>query len=171
MADKIHVYSLTDATVKEISAVANNNAAKLNLSRGNIYAECTAEAGGYLFLSYIALPGHKATVNGKRIEINDDYLGFMIVPLEKGENRVEIKYSSPYVKYAVFGLIGALIIGFAYVFLLKKRDFSVGKFGRVVRVAAASLCAVVVLVFMVTPVGVFIYKLVMKIVGLIAKLF
>lgn len=171
MAEKIHVYSLTDAAVKEISAVANNNAAKLNLSRGNIYAECTTEDGGYLFLSYIALPGHKATVNGKRVEINDDYLGFMIVPLEKGENNIEIKYSSPYVKYAVFGLIGALIIVFAYCFLLKKRDLSSGKFGVGVRVAAASLCAVVVLVFMVVPVGVFVYKLVMKVVGLISGLF
>lgn len=167
----ISLYCITDETVKAISAGAQARAGKSKLSAGTISVTASAEEGEYLFLNYIALPGHRATVNGKAVDIDDNLLGFMLIPLEKGENNVVVSYSSPYVKYAVFGLIAALLVGFAYFILTKKTNIFGGGFAKVIHIAALALCAVVVAVFMVFPLGVFVYKFVYFVIQKIAGLF
>ena len=167
----VSLYCITDETVKAISAVAQARAGKSKLSAGTISVTASAEEGEYLFLNYIALPGHRATVNGKVADIDDNLLGFMLIPLEKGENNVVVSYSSPYVKYAVFGLIAALLVGFAYFILTKKTNIFGGGFAKVIHIAALALCAVVVAIFMVFPLGVFVYKFVYFVIQKIAGLF
>ena len=167
----VSLYCITDETVKAISAEAQARAGKLTLSAGKISVTANAEEGEYLFLNYIALAGHSATVNGKAVDIDDKLLGFMLIPLEKGENSVVVSYSSPYVKYAVFGLIAALLVGFAYFILTKKTNIFGGGFAKVIHVAALALCAVVVAIFMVFPLGVFVYKFVYFVIQKIAGLF
>lgn len=167
----VSLYCITDETVKAISAGAQARAGKSKLSAGTISVTASAEEGEYLFLNYIALPGHRATVNGKVVDIDDNLLGFMLIPLEKGENNVVVSYSSPYVKYAVFGLIAALLVGFAYFILTKKTNIFGGGFAKVIHIAALALCAVVVAIFMVFPLGVFVYKFVYFVIQKIAGLF
>lgn len=167
----VSLYCITDETVKAISAEAQARAGKLTLSAGKISVTANAEEGEYLFLNYIALSGHSATVNGKAVDIDDNLLGFMLIPLEKGENNVVVSYSSPYVKYAVFGLIAALLVGFAYFILTKKTNIFGGGFAKVIHIAALALCAVVVAIFMVFPLGVFVYKFVYFVIQKIAGLF
>ena len=167
----VSLYCITDETVKAISAGAQARAGKLTLSAGKISVTANAEEGEYLFLNYIALAGHRATVNGKAVDIDDKLLGFMLIPLENGENSVVVSYSSPYVKYAVFGLIAALLVGFAYFILTKKTNIFGGGFAKVIHVAALALCAVVVAIFMVFPLGVFVYKFVYFVIQKIAGLF
>lgn len=167
----VSLYCITDETVKAISAGAQARAGKSKLSAGTISVTASAEEGEYLFLNYIALPGHRATVNGKVADINDNLLGFMLIPLEKGENNIVVSYSSPYVKYAVFGLIAALLVGFAYLILNKKTKLFGEGFAKVINIAALALCAVVVAVFMVFPLGVFVYKFVYFVIQKIAGLF
>ena len=168
----VSLYCITDETVKAISAGAQARAGKSKLSAGTISVTASAEEVEYLFLNYIALPGHRATVNGKVVDIDDNLLGFMLIPLEKGENNIVVSYSSPYVKYAVFGLIAALLVGFAYFILTKKTNIFGGGFARAIHIAALALCVVVVAIFMVFPLGVFVYKFVyfviQKIAGLLA---
>lgn len=167
----VSLYCITDETVKAISAGAQARAGKSKLSAGTISVTASAEEGEYLFLNYIALPGHRATVNGKVVGIDDNLLGFMLIPLEKGENNIVVSYSSPYVKYAVFGLIAALLVGFAYLILTKKTKVFGEGFAKVINIAALALCAVVVAVFMVFPLGVFVYKFVYFVIQKIAGLF
>ena len=167
----VSLYCITDETVKAISAGAQARAGKLTLSAGKISVTANAEEGEYLFLNYIALAGHSATVNGKAVDIDDKLLGFMLIPLENGENSVVVSYSSPYVKYAVFGLIAALLVGFAYFILTKKTNIFGGGFAKVIHIAALALCAVVVAIFMVFPLGVFVYKFVYFVIQKIAGLF
>ena len=167
----VSLYCITDETVKAISTEAQARAGKLTLSAGKISVTANAEEGEYLFLNYIALSGHSATVNGKAVDIGDKLLGFMLIPLENGENSVVVSYSSPYVKYAVFGLIAALLVGFAYFILTKKTNIFGGGFAKVIHVAALALCAVVVAIFMVFPLGVFVYKFVYFVIQKIAGLF
>lgn len=167
----VSLYCITDETVKAISAEAQARTGKLTLSAGKISVTASAEEGEYLFLNYIALAGHSATVNGKAVDIDDNILGFMLIPLENGENSVVVSYSSPYVKYAVFGLIAALLVGFAYFILTKKTNIFGGGFAKVINIAALALCAVVVAVFMVFPLGVFVYKFVYFVIQKIAGLF
>ncbi len=167
----VSLYCITDETVKAISAEAQARAGKSKLSAGTISVTASAEEGEYLFLNYIALPGHRATVNDKVVDIDDNLLGFMLIPLEKGENNIVVSYSSPYVKYAVFGLIAALLVGFAYLILTKKTNIFGGGFAKVIHIAALALCAVVVAVFMVFPLGVFVYKFVYFVIQKIAGLF
>lgn len=167
----VSLYCITDETVKAISAGAQARAGKSKLSAGTISVTASAEEGEYLFLNYIALPGHRATVNGKVVDIDDNLLGFMLIPLEKGENNIVVSYSSPYVKYAVFGLIAALLVGFAYLILTKKTMLFGDGFAKVINIAALALCAVVVAVFMVFPLGVFVYKFVYFVIQKIAGLF
>ena len=167
----VSLYCITDETVKAISAGAQVRAGKSKLSAGTISVTASAEEGEYLFLNYIALPGHRATVNGKAVDIDDNLLGFMLIPLEKGENNIVVSYSSPYVKYAVFGLIAALLVGFVYLILTKKTKLFGEGFAKVINIAALALCAVVVAVFMVFPLGVFVYKFVYFVIQKIAGLF
>lgn len=167
----VSLYCITDETVKAISAGAQARAGKSELSAGTISVTASAEEGEYLFLNYIALPGHRATVNGKVVDIDDNLLGFILIPLEKGENNIVVSYSSPYVKYAVFGLIAALLVGFAYLILTKKTMLFGDGFAKVINIAALALCAVVVAVFMVFPLGVFVYKFVYFVIQKIAGLF
>ena len=167
----VSLYCITDETVKAISAGAQARAGKSKLSAGTISVTASAEEGEYLFLNYIALPGHRATVNGKVVDIDDNLLGFMLIPLKKGENNIVVSYSSPYVKYAVFGLIAALLVGFAYLILTKKTMLFGEGFAKVINIAALALCAVVVAVFMVFPLGVFVYKFVYFVIQKIAGLF
>ena len=167
----VSLYCITDETVKAISAGAQARAGKLTLSAGKISVTANAEEGEYLFLNYIALAGHRATVNGKAVDIDDNILGFMLIPLENGENSVVVSYSSPYVKYAVFELIAALLVGFAYFILTKKTNIFGGGFAKVIHIAALALCAVVVAIFMVFPLGVFVYKFVYFVIQKIAGLF
>ena len=165
------LYCVTDATVKDISAKAQARAGELKLSKGNISVTVEAACGEYLFLNYIALPGHTATVNGKPVEIDDNLLGFMLVPLEDGANKVEIKYSSPYVKYAVFGLIAALLVGFSYFILVKKVKIFGATICKIIQIAAVVLCLTVVVAFLVYPLGVMLYKVVYLLITKIAALF
>jgi len=157
----VNLYCLSDATVRRMAEKVKNNRADVTLSAGKIAASVqSAGNGDYLFLNYVALSGHTAYVNGKEVEINDDYLGFMLVPLENGMNEVEIFYSSPYVKYAVFGLIAAFLVGFLYIVFNKKKFFEIKKTMVVVRLAAYGLCTAILLFFYVFPIGVFVYKLI-----------
>lgn len=167
----VSLYCITDETVKAISAGAQARAGKSKLSAGTISVTASAEEGEYLFLNYIALPGYRATVNGKVVDIDDNLLGFMLIPLKKGENNIVVSYSSPYVKYAVFGLIAALLVGFAYLILTKKTKLFGEGFAKVINIAALALCTVVVAVFMVFPLGVFVYKFVYFVIQKIAGLF
>lgn len=169
--DACKVYYLPDDTVKLISQKAEKGKGELKLSAGKITVDINAESGENLFLNYVALPGHTAYVNGKKTQMTDNYLGFMLVPLENGQNHVEITYNSPYLKLAAIGLIIALVYVVVYYFLAVRRKFVQNKLGGVLTVAAYALCTVVLLFFFVMPLFIGLYKLIMLGIRALGSLF
>ena len=112
--------------IQTISDLAKSRAAAYRIVGGqefvvSAYAESDGE---YLFMNYVAIDGFKATVNGRNAELIDNGLNFMLVKLDKGENNVVIKYSSPYKKYALVGVLlgaAAILAVIALTLFAKKR--------------------------------------------------
>ncbi len=169
--DACKVYYLSDDTVKSLYRNAEEDKGELKLSAGKITVDINAESGEKLFLNYVALPGHTAYVNGKKTQMTDNYLGFMLVPLESGQNHVEITYSSPYLKLAAIGSVIALVYAVVYYFLAIKRKFVQNKLGGVLTIAAYALCAAVLLFFFVMPLFIGLYKLIMLAIRSLGSLF
>ncbi len=137
------------------------NKVDFSISGGNTFTvSCNAaDDNTYLFLSYVKLGGHKVTINGKSSEFIDNDLDFMLIKLNKGVNLVTIQYRSPYIKYAVFGLIGALLLGLLIFFIVKKIAlFSLTK--GVIYIAGIVLFVIVFGFFILLPLGAFLSKLI-----------
>ncbi|MBQ9713708.1 MAG: YfhO family protein [Clostridia bacterium] len=146
--------------VWELSEYLHGKAADVQVEAGEITATVTAEAEDeYLFLNFVASKGYTVTVNGKKAELVDNDLKFLMVKLEQGENVVHFSYSSPYVKYAGVGTIAALVL-VAGVFIIVKKTKLLDKCAPVVAWAGIGLGVALVAFFMVYPTGIFAAKLV-----------
>lgn len=71
----------------------------------------TEEDNQSLMLTIPFNKGFKAKVNGKSVKISKTLDTFMSIPLEKGHNEVELKYTSP-------GLLLGLVVGFIGIILM-----------------------------------------------------
>lgn len=150
-------FIVADESVKEALENANNNAAKMQLAPNVISAEVTAEDGEYLFLNYIALKGHTAFVNGKKVELEKNGLNFMLLKLERGKNEVKIVYSSPYVGYALAGAVIGLFLVFAVLFIYRFKKVKLFVFGGIYY-AAIALCLAVLAFFFIMPLILMLFK-------------
>ncbi|MCD8373303.1 MAG: YfhO family protein [Clostridia bacterium] len=134
-----------------------------SLLKTTISTNVTAEQEGqYLFINYVALDGHTAYVNGKEVELADNGLNMLLVPLEKGENEVVIEYSSPSVKQMAAGAAAAVVLLglIAAFFCGKKGKLRFEKVKTPVAALSVILAAAVVAFFMIFPAAVFAVKLV-----------
>ncbi len=156
-----------DDNDEELYDVAWKNKVDYKIKNGNAFVS-TINADDnetYLFMNYVAIDGFKATVNGKDAELIDNGLDFILVKLEKGRNTVEIKYSSPYIKYGIFGLIGGLLLIFLVVLILKKGSFY-KKLKPVIFVAAIVLALGIFAFFFAYPTSLFLTKLIKLLISL-----
>lgn len=150
--------------VKQLSNAANQKKAELNEKGNRFFVKTTAEAGEYLFMSYVAIDGFSAKVNGKTVELIDNGLGFILLPLEEGENEVELTYSSPYPLLGlVGGIVGGVVAVAVYLCNKKKKVFNFIK--KPLFIAAYVLAVGVFGFFIAYPSSVFLVKL-MKLVFL-----
>lgn len=152
------VYDVSDDD-EEVYDVVWKNKVPYEIVNGNCFnlVVDTTDDETYLFLNYVKLDGHLATVNGKTAELIDNGLDLMLIKLEKGKNEVVIKYHSPYIKYAVFGLIaGLLIIAIIYCLLRFKKLYKV--FDTVIYVCGIVLFIAVAGFFILLPVSAFLVK-------------
>ena len=147
------------ATVKELSEYLWQRAAeKIEVSAGKITVKVeNAKEGEALFLNFVASKGYTVTVNGKKAELIDNDLKFLSVALEEGENEIVFEYSTPYVKYIVIGVAGALVGLLVVAFVVKKTKI-VDWVSPVVAWAGISLATVVVAVLMLYPTVAFLIK-------------
>ena len=147
--------------LSELKESLSSRAVQYKIVNGNRFeVKANAETDcEYLFLNYVALKGFDIKVNGKKTEFVDNGLNFMIVKLDKGENDVTITYNSPYVLYALIGVIITVAIGLA-VFKISRS----GKKFRSVAIPVAYFSAIVLAIavfgfFIGYPTVVFLKKL------------
>ncbi len=163
-------FAVLDDNIQKLYDMASAQTVDFVTSKDGIKVSLTAEKGEYLFLNYVALPGHVAYVNGEKREMEENVLNFMLVKLDEGENRVEIVYNSPYVKLILVGAVLAFSIVAVCLFVEKKKriyDF----LAPVVYWAAIGLSAALAVFYLVMPTVVCAYKLVLSAVRKIIGLF
>ncbi len=157
---------VTPASATELSEYLWDKAADVKVEAGKITAKVTAEKGESLLLNFVAVKGYSVTINGKKAELVDNDLKFLLVDLEEGENEVVFTYSSPYVKYALAGVAAGLVTLVAVAFVLKKTKL-MDKVSPVISWAGILLSVGVVTFFMLYPTGVFMTKVVELVKGLL----
>ncbi len=158
LAVKYNTHTVHNGVVRELSAYLSEKAAKLEVGAGTIKATVTAEKDENLLLNFVAVNGYTVTVNGKKAELIDNDLNFLLVGLEEGENEVVFTYTSPYGKYALLGVAAGVVGLLAVAFVLKKTKW-VDKLAPVISWAGIGLSVAVVAFFMIYPTGVFLSKI------------
>ncbi len=156
---------VTPTIATELSEYLHTKAAKVEVGAGQITARVTAKKGENLMLNFVAAKGYSVAVNGKKAELIDNDLKFLLVALEEGENEVVFTYSSPYVKYAAVGVGGGIVMLLAVAFVVKKTKW-VEKCSPVIAWAGIALAVALVGFFMLFPTGVFLSKLLPYVKGL-----
>ena len=143
--------------------------ANYTIDGGNKF-NVTVNADGedcYLYMNYVAIDGFTATVNGKKVDLTDNGLKFIMVKLDQGDNQVTLEYHSPYPKLILVGvMLGAVILALVYL-LLRKWKRLYGAVENVVNVSAYLLAFAVVGFFLLFPTCVFLVKLVKLLWGLV----
>lgn len=157
IATWFYSFIISDESVKRISDKANANAAKITLSPNVIRVEVNSDGDEYLFLNYISLKGHTAYVNGKKTDLIDNGLNFMLLKLEKGHNEVEIVYRSPYVWYIFVGFAIGLFLVAATLFVYHKKKI-LNALTKPVYYAALGLSALLLIFFFAMPLCLFLFK-------------
>ena len=153
--------TVTEKAVGELCEYLWDKAADVQVGAGEITARVTAEKGEYLLLNFVASQGYRVWVNGRETTLLDNDLKFLLVELDEGENVVEFRYASPYVKYIWMGVAGALftLAAAAALVVLQRRTGFMKYAAPVIAWAGIALGIVVVAFFMLLPSAVFATKL------------
>lgn len=146
--------------VIELYELASSRAVDIDFGSNTYNAKFAASEDCYLFICYFNIGGFTAKNNGKTVNLMDNDLYFLIVEAEEGENDITVKYSSPYFKIAIIGLLLGAIIAVGGLYLYKKKYGLIIKLKTPVFIAALALGVVVVGFFFLFPTGVYLYKLV-----------
>ncbi len=93
-----------------LSRVDSDGFALSAYENGRIAATFTADRDETLVISQPYEDGWTATVNGKPVEVQAAYDGLMGIPVQTGDNVVELRYLTP-------GLVPGAVVGIASVTL------------------------------------------------------
>lgn len=102
------LYALDLNKFEEIcNHLKNNTVSKMEMKNGYAYFECSATSDEKLFVSIPYDKAWKITVNGKNV-IAEKFAGHLFsIPLDIGENKIEMKYRCPgFLLGCIFSLIG-----------------------------------------------------------------
>lgn len=149
--------TVTTTAAINLSEYLQGKSAQIQLEAGKITATVTAEENESLFLNFVASKGYTVKVNGKKAELIDNDLKFLQVKLEKGENRVEFVYHSPYKTYALQGGVWS-IIGLVSVYLIVKKTKFMQVLQSVIAWAGIGLTMAVLAFFFLFPTCVWLVK-------------
>lgn len=150
---------VTVSAIRSLSTQLWANAARIEVGAGQITARVSAKKGECLFLNFVASEGYRVYVNGKETQLIDNDIHFLAVELQEGDNVVEFKYSSPYVKWIVAGTTIGLLGLFALALILKKTKIA-DRIAPVLSWAGIGITVVAVAFFMIFPTATGVVKLV-----------
>ena len=167
MASWFTVFAVKKESVEKAARLAQSNACETVYSANKTVIKVNANEGDSLFLSFVKLKGHSATINGKKVDFCENFLNLTVLPLENGVNEVVITYNSPYVAYALAGVCAGAVILLVLWLLGRLKDKKQEILHKAVNICALSLGGVVLAVFFVLPVGLGVYNLVHYLLGLL----
>ncbi len=144
--------------IAKIHALATAQEVEFSTAPDLLNVELYATKGQNLFLNYVALPGHVAIVNGQERELKQNTLGFMLVELDEGFNKVQVLYKSPYKAFIGIGLALACFIFFVYMLLKKKASKVFEWLEKPLYWMAIGLAVALLLFFFIMPTGVCVVK-------------
>ena len=115
-------YAMDSKTLRKISDEINcQDNGTLKMSNGHIKWEGKAQSGDSLLITVIADKGWRLKVNGKKEPINTFADALISVPLEEGENLVELRYSVPGLKAGFLISVISLLL-FATQILIQRKN-------------------------------------------------
>ena len=160
-----HVSAMTVSDIQKLKNYLDDNKVEFTLGKNKIiFPEViNAEKGDKLYVGYVSIDGYNVKVNGKNRNLIKNDANFIVVELDEGENKVEITYRSPYIKFIILGILAMIIISAAVWLIFKKFNKVYKAIETPLAIAAYALAAVLVGFFIVFPTGVFIYKLILLI--------
>lgn len=157
---------LLNEKVVELSQYLNTRACDYTQKRNTFTINAHSENDStYVLLNYVSIDGFEATVNGKKAEIIDNGIKFLMVKLDQGDNTVVFTYKSPYYKYIAFGVILGAVIIVALWLILKKFPNVSKALNPAVCVLAILLALGIFAFFYVYPGSLFVKKLVTLLAG------
>lgn len=151
--------TISNSETKALYEAVKDSGVKYKLVKnGILFDEITVQKGQMLVVSYVNLDGYRVYVNGVESELKENSLDIMMVELNEGKNTVEIKYSSPYTKFIIIGIIMAAALTALVWFVYKKRTGIYEKISEVLPYMAVILAVALTLFFFVFPTFVCINK-------------
>ncbi len=151
---------VNESTVRLLKTELDRRAAtSVRVGAGQITVQVNAEnADDRLLVNCMASKGYEVYVNGKRAQLEDNAVHFLLVDLEQGENTVEFIYKSPYITYMLISTAVA-VVGLVAVAFVEKKTKLIEKCAPVISWLGIALATAVTAFFMLYPTVVAIVKL------------
>lgn len=158
---RFHVAAISKSAIESLRDKLKAKEVKYELGRNKIIIpeKIRAEKGEKLYLGYADIDGYRVKVNGKTVKTEKNIAEFIVIPLDEGENEVEIKYVSPYYKYIAAGAVMGALISAAIV-LIRRKNILYKKVENVLAIAAYAVALAAALFFIAFPLGIYLSKLI-----------
>ena len=115
LTGSIHYFSFDEQELKEDAAVLRKNSVTyFERTKSGFNSEITTETDQLVFFSVPYEEGWSATVNGKKVEIEQVNVGFMAVPVKAGTSEITFTYETPYLALGIKVTLGALVVLIIY---------------------------------------------------------
>src|SRR5699024_7264024 len=107
----VQFYSMNLTELEQISEqISSRKAEDISIKNGNISGTVMAEKGDFLYLSVPYHPQWKILCNGKRIEPVLFGNCLMSIPLDEGENIIEMSYTVRGLKQGILITLCSIIV-------------------------------------------------------------
>lgn len=118
----LNVYAQGMEDYKEtISARKDGTLQELSLGTNSVKGNIEVSEPQMLFLSIPYSRGWRAVVNGKAVSVYQANTAYMAVPLQAGDNNVELRYETPYLKAGAWMSLAGFILFVVYLLLAGRR--------------------------------------------------
>ncbi len=115
-------YALDLDALKEAASMIQSRAAQnIEVRNGSFRCTANAKAGESLLVTIPKQSGWTYKVNGKEVHCDKFAYCLMSLPLEEGENVIELTYSIPYIEKGAIASVGTLVILALYEIWFRKR--------------------------------------------------
>ena len=112
--ENFEIITVSFSKIKELKEIADEHAVTADFKSDGMSLSFENDGNDYLFINYVALDGYFCKMNGTSVDFTENDLNMIAIELKEGKNDVTLKYTSPYIKYIIIGvLLGAVLVAAA----------------------------------------------------------